>query len=172
MASSEESALKSTRSQWYVTDLSISLEFHNHNLAIVSVVVFAFVVLVVLLFFHFIRQYRELSSGHRSHELRVGGIAVSGRVPNRNKGLDEATINSLPTFVHTPESGGGGAVIKESSECSICLGVFEENEKIKVIPKCMHVYHLECLDKWLCSHGNCPLCRSTIDSSPTDQLPA
>lgn len=185
MDSASENAVQTSPSQWYVTDLSLSLQFHHHGLVIVSVIVFSFIVLVIILFCHFIRQYRHVSTGNRNHQVRVGGVAIA-EVPTQNKGLDEATINSLPTFLHTSltcsspgggrgvEGGGGASLVREVSECPICLGLFEENERMKVIPKCMHVYHLECLDKWLQSHANCPLCRSTIDTSTTahDQLPA
>ncbi|CAN1171725.1 RING-H2 finger protein ATL57, partial [Linum perenne] len=45
-------------------------------------------------------------------------------------------------------------------ECVICLGEFEEGERVKVIPFCGHVFHVECVDTWLLSHVSCPLCRS------------
>lgn len=182
MDSASENAVQTSPSQWYVTDLSLSLQFHHHGLVIVSVIVFSFIVLVIILFCHFIRQYRRVSTGNRNHQVRGGGVVIA-EVPTQHKGLDEATINSLPTFLHTSltcsspgggRGGGGAGLVREVSECPICLGLFEENERMKVIPKCMHVYHLECLDKWLQSHANCPLCRSTIDTSTTahDQLPA
>ncbi|XP_047306335.1 RING-H2 finger protein ATL66 [Impatiens glandulifera] len=72
------------------------------------------------------------------------------------QGLDVAKINSFPVIVH--RSAGG---VKES-ECCICLGVFEEGEKMKVLPNCRHFFHSECVDKWLFAHSSCPLCRSPL----------
>ena len=34
------------------------------------------------------------------------------------------------------------------NECVICLKDFEENEKLKMIPNCQHIFHERCLKKW------------------------
>ncbi|KAJ4834403.1 hypothetical protein Tsubulata_007345, partial [Turnera subulata] len=47
-------------------------------------------------------------------------------------------------------------------DCPICLGEFAEGEKMRVLPKCNHGFHAECIDKWLCSHSSCPLCRQLL----------
>lgn len=47
-------------------------------------------------------------------------------------------------------------------ECCICLGGFEDGEKVKVLPNCEHAYHSLCVDKWLSSHSSCPLCRDSL----------
>ncbi|KAE8654323.1 RING-H2 finger protein ATL57 [Hibiscus syriacus] len=44
--------------------------------------------------------------------------------------------------------------------CAICLGDFKEGEQIRVLPDCLHFFHVGCIDKWLNSHSNCPLCRA------------
>ena len=41
-------------------------------------------------------------------------------------------------------------------DCSIC---YEELTKNSVILICKHVYHKECIDKWLLDHTTCPQCR-------------
>ncbi|XP_030451601.2 RING-H2 finger protein ATL57 [Syzygium oleosum] len=69
------------------------------------------------------------------------------------KGLDPAVIRSLPAFAY----GGGGA--KYQADCAVCLSDFEEEEVVKAIPWCSHVFHAECIDRWLCAHASCPVCR-------------
>ncbi|XP_047308045.1 RING-H2 finger protein ATL16-like [Impatiens glandulifera] len=62
----------------------------------------------------------------------------------------------------------------EAPECSICLSVFEEEDELKRLPRCMHCFHSNCIDKWfLNSHINCPLCRAevVVQSKETNQLP-
>nr|XP_043616048.1 RING-H2 finger protein ATL66-like [Erigeron canadensis] len=79
-------------------------------------------------------------------------------------GLDAATINNLPIIVYQQ-----GANETSSSECSICLGVFEDGDKLKELPSCSHCYHCECVDKWLITHSSCPICRTSVrvvDDSP------
>ncbi|XP_056160593.1 E3 ubiquitin-protein ligase Os04g0590900-like [Syzygium oleosum] len=46
--------------------------------------------------------------------------------------------------------------------CSVCLGEFQEDESIRLLPKCTHGFHVPCIDTWLKSHSNCPLCRSDV----------
>lgn len=57
---------------------------------------------------------------------------------------------------------GGGA---EKKECCICLGLFQDNERLKVLTECQHAYHSDCLDMWLSAHPNCPLCRASLNVS-------
>lgn len=68
-------------------------------------------------------------------------------------GLDPSIINSLPVFIHSDSS---------PLECSVCLSDFREGEKGKKLPECGHSFHVGCINKWLCSHLNCPLCRSKV----------
>ncbi|KAI3458462.1 hypothetical protein Pfo_015125 [Paulownia fortunei] len=46
--------------------------------------------------------------------------------------------------------------------CPICLGEFLDGEKIRVLPKCHHCYHVKCVDIWLASHSSCPTCRQSL----------
>ncbi|PNX96352.1 RING-H2 finger protein ATL52-like [Trifolium pratense] len=58
------------------------------------------------------------------------------------------------------------------TECVICLSVFQEDESVRKLHSCKHVFHTSCIDKWLGSHSGCPLCRSKIDqvTSPNESL--
>lgn len=33
---------------------------------------------------------------------------------------------------------------------------------VKILPKCKHAFHRECIDTWLKAHVNCPICRTTV----------
>ncbi|KAK7300076.1 hypothetical protein RJT34_10908 [Clitoria ternatea] len=46
--------------------------------------------------------------------------------------------------------------------CSICFQDFEDGELVRVLPKCDHLFHLECIDKWLVQQGSCPMCRAYV----------
>ncbi|CAB4314896.1 unnamed protein product [Prunus armeniaca] len=56
-------------------------------------------------------------------------------------------------------------IVKESKDgiCAVCLCAFKDGEAIRVLPECMHLFHAECIDMWLSSHSNCPLCRADIE---------
>ncbi|CAK9143516.1 unnamed protein product [Ilex paraguariensis] len=72
-------------------------------------------------------------------------------------GLDEALIKSITVCKYTKGDG-----LVEGTDCSVCLSEFEEDESLKLLPKCSHAFHVICIDTWLRSHSNCPLCRATI----------
>ncbi|CAL1391012.1 unnamed protein product [Linum trigynum] len=50
--------------------------------------------------------------------------------------------------------------LKASTTCSVCLSDFSEGEPVRALPVCSHVFHVACIDRWLLSHPNCPICRA------------
>ncbi|KAH7519256.1 hypothetical protein FEM48_Zijuj08G0016800 [Ziziphus jujuba var. spinosa] len=61
------------------------------------------------------------------------------------------------------EQGGGGVV---DYECAVCLSVFEDGEEVRKLPGCKHSFHASCIDMWLYSHSDCPLCRTPVPTGP------
>ena len=58
----------------------------------------------------------------------------------------------------------GLAAPAPAPECSICLAPYAEGDTV-VFAKadaCSHVFHEECLARWLKDHDECPLCRTTL----------
>ncbi|PSS32525.1 RING-H2 finger protein [Actinidia chinensis var. chinensis] len=131
------------------------IEFDDRNFQIggrtffFAVVLFAIVLLVTLLFLY-IRWARRCSHLHSAAHLPHGPLP-------QPQGLDPSTINSFSIVLHN-----SSATRIDESECCICLGVFTDGEKVKVLPNCNHCYHSECVDKWLSSQPSCPLCRSSL----------
>lgn len=77
------------------------------------------------------------------------------------KGLKKGALRQIPVAVYG--SGQGVAF----TECPICLGEFLDGEKIRVLPKCHHCFHVKCVDIWLASHSSCPTCRrSLVEEQP------
>ena len=72
-------------------------------------------------------------------------------------GLPQSVIDSITAFKYKKRDG-----LIEETECSVCLSEFEEDESVRLLPKCSHAFHLSCIDTWLRSHKNCPLCRAPI----------
>lgn len=96
-----------------------------------------------------------------------------------NRGLDESAIRAIPIFKFKKRDAVAGEGEedgdKSSQECSVCLNEFQEDEKLRIIPNCCHVFHIDCIDIWLQGNANCPLCRTSVacDASfPLDLISA
>ncbi|CAA0809726.1 RING/U-box superfamily protein [Striga hermonthica] len=79
-------------------------------------------------------------------------------------GADRLTIQSLPIFRFSSLKGHK----KDGLECAVCLNRFDPDEYLRLLPKCSHAFHLECVDTWLEAHPTCPLCRCRV--GPEDAL--
>ncbi|KAF8111609.1 hypothetical protein N665_0074s0133 [Sinapis alba] len=80
-----------------------------------------------------------------------------------NRGLDESAIRAIPIFKFKKRDVVQGEdQDKSSQECSVCLSEFQEGEKLRIIPNCCHVFHIDCIDIWLQGNANCPLCRTSV----------
>lgn len=75
-------------------------------------------------------------------------------------GLDPAVIRTFPTFIYSAVKDL--KLGKGSLECAVCLSEFEDDETLRLIPKCDHVFHPDCIDLWLASHATCPVCRANL----------
>ena len=51
---------------------------------------------------------------------------------------------------------------KEAKEiCSVCHDIYEDG-KGAVLPNCQHIFHENCIKKWLDQKNTCPLCQTTV----------
>lgn len=96
----------------------------------------------------------------RSSPLEFGDINLQGLTPSgsRYSGIDKQVIEALPFFKFSSLKGS-----KEGLECAVCLSKFEDSEVLRLLPKCKHGFHMNCIDKWLERHSSCPLCRYKVD---------
>ncbi|XP_075473842.1 RING-H2 finger protein ATL52-like [Primulina tabacum] len=80
--------------------------------------------------------------------------------PTSNRGFHNLHVNFVTSFIYEKDEDGGDDI-----SCAVCLCVFEEGEEIRQLPNCKHSFHATCIDLWLYSHMDCPLCRSTVEPS-------
>ncbi|KAK9069468.1 hypothetical protein SSX86_011372 [Deinandra increscens subsp. villosa] len=126
------------------------------------------VVLVAALFLMgFFSIYIRRCSSDGGASVRAALSMRRGRLAAASRGLDSEVLETFPTFAYSTVKGlkiGKGAL-----ECAVCLNEFEDEETIRLIPKCDHVFHAECIDAWLEHHVTCPVCRCDLVPKPGDE---
>ncbi|KAK0571750.1 hypothetical protein LWI29_020939 [Acer saccharum] len=120
-------------------------------------------------------------------------IAFAIRFRNRNRTrTSNSTTSSSRRHHHHPRTTCASQTIKDnlaltsfgeircripeiSDTCAVCLGDLEGSDMVRDLRNCCHVFHQDCLDKWVdhhknCgdddddnnNHKNCPLCRTPL----------
>ncbi|XP_057718528.1 E3 ubiquitin-protein ligase At1g63170 [Arachis stenosperma] len=106
---------------------------------------------------------------------------------SQNRGATSESINALPTYkfkMKKNKRGGDsnsaavdGGVVAAGTEkervisgddavCCICLAKYENNDELRELP-CSHLFHKECVDRWLKINALCPLCKSEVGENLT-----
>ncbi|XP_050373045.1 E3 ubiquitin-protein ligase MPSR1-like [Argentina anserina] len=80
-------------------------------------------------------------------------LAKEGHPP-----ASKASIAAMPTV----------AVAESGRECPICLDIFDVGGEAKQMP-CNHLFHGNCVEKWLQAHGTCPVCRYTMPADEEEE---
>ncbi|GLT91233.1 hypothetical protein SLE2022_091310 [Rubroshorea leprosula] len=91
------------------------------------------------------------------------GALVGTTATSMNPGLDPVLVQSFPTFKYSTVKDFCRE--KYGLECSICLVEFGDDDMLRLLTTCYHVFHQECIDLWLESHKTCPVCRKDLELS-------
>ena len=46
--------------------------------------------------------------------------------------------------------------------CNICCEDYITGQYKRILPSCNHIFHKKCVDKWLKTKSNCPVCRNEL----------
>lgn len=134
----------------------------NPSMAIIIVVLIA-----AFFFLGFFSIYIRQCGG----DAAASTISAAAATPARSRGLDPDLLSTFPTLVYSEVKSlkiGKGAL-----ECAVCLSEFEDSDELRLLPRCSHVFHPECIDEWLGSHVTCPVCRSDLhDITPAKSAAA
>ncbi|KAL3839167.1 hypothetical protein ACJIZ3_023758 [Penstemon smallii] len=103
------------------------------------------------------RRRLDFAAGHQE-------ITIT---PASRRGLDPSLLKTIPIIIFDSKD------FKDGLECAVCLSEVSQGEKARLLPKCNHGFHVECIDMWFQSHSTCPLCRNPVtnqDSSNESSL--
>ena len=91
------------------------------------------------------------------------------RRPNLDTGEGELEDVEIPTDLRTLSSATTVDLYQniESSydKCCICRETLFNTDIVRKINSCEHVFHMSCLDTWLETNTNCPICRGDLRDS-------
>ncbi|KAJ8438133.1 hypothetical protein Cgig2_033012 [Carnegiea gigantea] len=164
--------------QWHASNSDFSI-------AIVLLAIMAVALLVVSYYIFVIKcclnwqtfdPLRRFSISRATHHEPDPSLLAFSPLTSMHRGLDEWLINNIPAFqFRGDDDAKTRAKPGERSfrGCSVCLNDFQEREMLRVLPRCNHVFHLDCIDVWLLNNASCPLCRSSISGRtkyPIDQI--
>ncbi|URE46731.1 finger protein [Musa troglodytarum] len=128
----------------------------------VAAAVFLFMVVVFVFFLYlYARRYFRPDPALRGRSRTRFIFAAADMDPAPRRGLDAAVLCSLPVTVYR------AADFEEGLECAVCLCELADGEEARLLPKCGHGFHLECIDMWFHSHSTCPLCRDPVGAEPS-----
>ncbi|KAJ3692781.1 hypothetical protein LUZ60_011876 [Juncus effusus] len=101
--------------------------------------------------------WQELDPDEYSYEELV---ALGEVVGTETRGASADTIASLPSVKYKAQNSQE----ENAEQCVVCRVEFEEDESL-VMLSCKHMYHNECISKWLEINKACPMCSTEVSTS-------
>jgi hypothetical protein len=101
---------------------------------------------------------------------------------SNQKSKDQNDGGSEPDEEEDEESVVGNTMVQDvptenipllttiSTTCSICIEEFEDGEMVRLLPRCGHGFHTDCILPWLTERqGCCPFCKTNVLESASKE---
>nr|XP_020193422.1 uncharacterized protein LOC109779225 [Aegilops tauschii subsp. strangulata] len=89
-------------------------------------------------------------------------VAAGAAAESRLRGLDPEVVASFPAMTYAEaralrekEAGGKGDDDTAVLECAVCRSKFDDGDQLRLLPKCGHAFHSDCIGDWLAGHVTC-----------------
>lgn len=123
--------------------------FRSSMVTVIVILMCAFFIIgFISVYIHLCVQSPTVIATSRNQDAGVGSLRL---------GLDPVVVETFPVFIYSALK-----IEKGDLECAVCLSEFDDNQKLRLLPKCHHVFHHDCIDAWLVSHVTCPVCRAKL----------
>ena len=73
------------------------------------------------------------------------------------KALDLRRMHKVVRF-----TGSETPALPEGWSCAICLAATWDKQQLSRMPRCEHIFHTRCVDKWFLRSADCPYCRLPV----------
>nr|CAD1831973.1 unnamed protein product [Ananas comosus var. bracteatus] len=88
---------------------------------------------------------------HPDDATAAAAVTVGSGGLRSSSGIDKTIVGSLPFFELSALRRDRGML-----ECAVCLSRYDDDaELLRLLPGCRHVFHLECINRWLDAHSSC-----------------
>lgn len=94
--------------------------------------------------------------GNVSRGATDNDIATIPVVPYRD-------VRAASAAAASSSAAGRAAGVDDREKCVICLTEFSDDDKVMKLP-CTHIFHDECVSRWLRVNRTCPSCKRSIRS--------
>ncbi|KAJ3700188.1 hypothetical protein LUZ61_003893 [Rhynchospora tenuis] len=133
-----------------------SNDFNTFLIIGIQMMLFIIVIATFGIFLLFIYRFWNLSLA-----MSLGGsLATTDEFPKGRKGIERSVLETLPILLYSKLKEH--LIGKGSLDCAVCLTEFDDDDMLRLLPACNHVFHLNCIDTWLEYHVTCPLCRCNL----------
>lgn len=82
-------------------------------------------------------------------------MELERRLGNVQRGADQDTIEQSSARFRLDR------LDPNNKECVVCMEDMKVGEEVRRL-QCMHMFHADCVDKWLHTNKQCPICRTDI----------
>lgn len=135
---------------------SFSPELKLYQAFIFSVPVFFSFIILLLFYVFYLRR-----ASWQSLRMRATNLTRGERLRPSEIGVTKELREMLPVVVFKESFS-----IRET-QCSVCLGDYQADDRLQRLPQCGHTFHVDCIDHWLANNTTCPLCRFSLIPFPS-----
>uniref|UniRef100_J3NAF2 RING-type E3 ubiquitin transferase n=1 Tax=Oryza brachyantha TaxID=4533 RepID=J3NAF2_ORYBR len=113
------------------------------------------------------RRRRGTSAQQQQHVLQGEEEEYDEEEEEEADSVDMMSLSSQAKLVQVVVCPYRKAEEWREAMCPVCLSDFADGEAVRVLPECMHYFHVECIGTWLRANTSCPLCRAETTPTPS-----
>ncbi|XP_047082544.1 RING-H2 finger protein ATL38-like [Lolium rigidum] len=154
------------------TETDQDMRVSTTMIALLAAVIAVFVLIAAsIIYLRHCTGYSHAYAGRPSDRAApVADVSLSTflarRLHRRTRGLDAEVVEAFPTMRYAEAKAlRVGSKKAVPLECAVCLSEFEDDERLRLLPRCSHAFHPDCIGEWLARHVTCPVCRCNLDPS-------